>query len=179
MGNTSENSTRVSFHRGFRGYKKREVEEYIGRITQERAIAEENYRERIELLVRENEQAAQMLRALQEDKSRLVSDADEYKKQLKAQGETIETLYERLDLLGSETERLQNALADLKKTADQNAPSTDEWKKRALTAEETVRRLAENELKEEREHDSAQHFRVPIGKKAYLDLTLRKDDKSV
>lgn len=179
MGNTSEKSTRKLFHRGFRGYKKREVEEYIARLTQERAIAEDNYRERIELLVRENEQAAQMLRNMQDDKNRLLSDADEYKKQLKSQGETIETLYERLDLLGSETERLQNALADLKKNLDQNTPSAEDWKQRALTAEETVRRFAENELKEEREHDSAQHFRVPIGKKAYLDLTLRKDDKSV
>ena len=47
------------------------------------------------------------------------------------------------------------------------------------TAEDTVRRFAEAELKENKEYESAQHFRVPIGKKAYLDLTLRKDDKNV
>ena len=48
-----------------------------------------------------------------------------------------------------------------------------------MIAEETVRRIAENEMKENTEYDSAPHFRVPIGKKAYLDLTLRKNDKSV
>jgi hypothetical protein len=48
-----------------------------------------------------------------------------------------------------------------------------------LVAEDTVRRFAEAELKENKEYESAQHFRVPIGKKAYLDLTLRKDDKNV
>jgi cell division septum initiation protein DivIVA len=108
MASKVENSTCVVFRRGFRGYKKREVEEYISRMTQENAIAEENYRERIALLVRESEQAAQLLQALQADKDRLLSDCDEYKKQLKEQGETIHTLNERLDLLGSETERLQN-----------------------------------------------------------------------
>ena len=174
-----KNSSSVVFHRAFRGYKKREVEEYISRMTQEHAIADENYRERIALLMRESEQAAKLLRTLQEDKDRLLSDSDEYKRQLKEQGETIQTLYERLDLLGSETERLQNTLAEIKKSMDQNAPSVEEWKERALAAEETVRRLAEAELKEDKEYDSAQHFRVPIGKKAYLDLTLRKDDKSV
>jgi chromosome segregation ATPase len=179
MANELKNSTCVVFHRGFRGYKKREVEEYISRITQEHAIADDNYRERIALLVRESEQAAQLLRTLQDDKTRLLSDCDEYKKQLKEQSETISTLYERLDLLGSETERLQNTLAEIKKGIDQTAPSAEEWKERALAAEETVRRLAEAELKENKEKDGSQHFRVPIGKKAYLDLTLRKDDKSV
>lgn len=179
MANKVENSTCVVFRRGFRGYKKREVEEYISRMTQENAIAEENYRERIALLVRESEQAAQLLQTLQADKDRLLSDCDEYKKQLKEQGETIHTLNERLDLLGSETERLQNSLAAFMREIDQNAPSAEEWKERALVAEDTVRRFAEAELKENKEYESAQHFRVPIGKKAYLDLTLRKDDKNV
>ena len=76
MANKVENSTCVVFRRGFRGYKKREVEEYISRMTQENAIAEENYRERIALLVRESEQAAQLLQALQADKDRLLSDCD-------------------------------------------------------------------------------------------------------
>ena len=179
MAKASENSSYVVFHRAFRGYKRREVEEYIARTTQEHAIADEDYRSRIALLVRENEQAAQLLRSMQEDKERLISDSDEYKRQLKEQGETIRTLYERLDLLGSETERLQNTLTEIKKSMDQNAPSVEEWKERALAAEETVRKFAEAELKEDKEYDSAQHFRVPIGKKAYLDLTLRKDDKNV
>lgn len=179
MANTLEKTNGIDFRRGFRGYKRKEVEEYISRMMQEHAIADENYRERIALLVRESEQASQLLRTLQEDKERLLSDCDEYKKQLKEQGEIIQTLYERLDLLGSETERLQNTLAEIKRGIDQNAPSAEEWKERALAAEETVRRFAEAELKENKEYENAQHFRVPIGKKAYLDLTLRKDDKSV
>ena len=167
-----------AFHRGFRGYKKKEVDEYLSHVHCEHAAAEENYRTRIELLMRENEQSAQLLRVLQEDKERLLSDSNEYKKQLKEQGETIRTLYERLDLLGEETERLQNALSQMKKDLG-NDTATSEWRERAMIAEETVRRIAENEMKENTEYDSTQHFRVPIGKKAYLDLTLRKNDKSV
>ena len=178
MGKNKENSAYIVFHRRFRGYKKKEVDEYISHMVHERAESEENYRVRIELLMRENEQSAQLVRTLQEDKDRLLADSTEYKRQLKEQGETVQTLYERLDLLGSETERLQNTLAELKKDIG-NDPSADEWKERALKAEEAVRRFAEKELKEEREYDSAQHFRVPFGKKAYLDLTLRKDDKNI
>lgn len=178
MKKTSENKAHSLFRRTFRGYKKREVEEYIAHIEQERAITEENYQSRIALLVQENEHAAQMLKALQEDKERLLSDAEEYKLQLKTHAETVQTLYERLDLLGMETERLQNTLADLKKKTNDD-PTISEWKQRALTAEDTVRRLAEAELQEDRERENSHHIRLPFGKKAYLDLTLCKDDKSV
>ena len=178
MEKNNENSAYTVFHRGFRGYKKKEVDEYISHMNDERAQAEENYRARIDLLMRENEQSASLLRSLQEDKERLLSDSDEYKRQLKEQGETIQTLYDRLDLLGEETERLQNILAQIKRERG-NEPTADEWKERAMVAKETVRRLAENELREDMEYDNTQHFRVPFGKKAYLDLTLRKNNKSV
>ena len=88
-------------------------------------------------------------------------------------------LYDRLDMLGNETDRLQNLLNEFKKNAVHNEPSAEEWKQRALTAEETVRKMAEAELKANEERESAQHIRLPFGKKAYLDLSLHKDDKSV
>lgn len=176
MADKQENLSYIEFHRSFRGYKKKEVEESILRMMQERAIAEENYRARIELLVQENEQAAKLLQTLQDDKNRLLADNSDCKRQLKEQGETIRNLYERLDLLGAETEQLQNMLADMKKSMAQETPSAEEWRERALTAEETVRRLAEKELKENKEYDTTQHFRFSIGKKAYLDLILRKED---
>ena len=179
MSNHAENASYQAFRRGFRGYKRKEVDEYISYMMHERTVVEDNYRARIELLVRENEQAANLLRTLQDDKVRLLADNGECKRQLKEQGETIQTLYERLDLLGSEMERLQNKLAELKKSIRDEAPSNEEWRERALAAEETVRHMAENEWKENKAHDGAQHFRVPIGKKAYLDLTFRKDDKSI
>ena len=179
MANKQENSSYIVFHRSFRGYKKKEVDESILRMMQDRAIAEENYKARIELLIQENEQAAQLLQTLQDDKNRLLADNGDCKKRLKEQGETIRTLYERLDLLGAETERLQNMLADMKNSMAQETPSADEWRERALTAEETIRRLAESELKEnkEKEYENEHRFRFPIGKKAYLDLTLRKEDQ--
>lgn len=183
MEKTSENTPRVTFHRAFRGYKKREVEEYLARTEQEYAVALENYQGRIALLTQENEHVAQLLRTLQQEHDRLLSDNEEYRRQLKDSGTTVQSLYERLDLLGEETERLQNALNELKKNAnDRNDPAAREWKERALIAEETIRRMAEAELRANdngAERDNAHHIRLPFGKKAYLDMTVRKDDKSV
>ena len=176
MANKQENSSYVVFHRAFRGYKKKEVEESIARMIQERAVAEENYQTRIDLLVRENGQAAKLLQLLQDDKDRLLADNGDCKRQLKEQGETIRALYERLDVLGTETERLQNTLAEMKKNVAQETPSAEEWKERALIAEETIRRFAENELKESQENDNSHHFHFSIGKKAHLDLILRKKE---
>ena len=179
MSKASENTTSATFRRAFRGYKKKNVDEYIARLEQEHAVAEENYQGRIALLVQENEHAAQMLRALQEEKERLLSDCDEYRKQLKDSSSTVQMLYDRLDLLGSETERLQNTVNELKKNAPNTDLSSEDWKQRALTAEETVRRFAEAEMKADAEREHAHHIRLPFGKKAYLDMTLRKDDKNV
>ncbi len=176
MAKKTDKARRLSFRRRLWGYKKKDVEEYIGRLEEERAGFEKNNQERIGLLVAENEHAAQIISALQADKDMMLSDQEIYRKQLKEQGETITTLYERLDLLGAETERLQNELNDIKQTGDQNDTTVQAWKQRALTAEETVRRLAQAEIKADREYDNAKHFRFPIGKKAYLDLTLHKDD---
>jgi len=171
MSKTAEQTARMSFRRAFRGYKKREVEEYIARMEQEHAVADENARGRIALLTQENEHVAQMLRTLKEENDRLAADNEEYRKQLKDSGATIQTLYERLDLLSAETDRLQNSLNELKRFANSDDPSATEWKERALTAEETVRRFAEAELRANAERENARHIRLPIGKKAYLDMT--------
>lgn len=179
MSKTSEQSARLTFRRAFRGYKKREVEEYIARLEQEHAVAAENAQGRIALLTQENEHVAQMLRTLKEENDRLVADNEEYRKQLKDSGATIQTLYERLDLLSAEADRLQNTLEELKRASNASDPSAQDWKERALTAEETVRRLAEAELRANAERENARHIRLPIGKKAYLDMTLHKDDTSV
>jgi len=179
MAKTSEISNKTFFRRSFRGYKKKDVDEYIARTEQEFQIKEEDHQTRIALLVQENEHAAQMIKALQEEQGRLHDDNVEYKRQLKESKSTIQTLYDRLDILGSETDRLQNSLNEFRKNAIHNEPSAEEWKQRALTAEETIRKMAEAELKANEERENAQHIRLPFGKKAYLDLSLHKDDKSV
>lgn len=179
MARASENSPRKIFHRAFRGYKRKEVEEYILRLEQENAATQADQLGRITLLVQENEHAAQMLHALQDEHERLLADNEEYKKQLKESSATVQMLYDRLNQIGSETERLQDALNDFKKNASDHDPTADEWKQRALTAEETVRRLAEAELNANAERENAHHIRLPFGKKAYLDMTLHKNDKDI
>ncbi len=179
MARASENSTAKKFHRAFRGYKRKEVEEYILHLEQEHAATEADQLGRITLLVQENEHAAQMLRALQEEHERLLADNEEYRKQLKESASTVQMLYDRLDLIGSETERLQNMLNDMKKNASDNDLSAEEWKQRALTAEDTVRRLAEAEVNTNAAREHSHHIRLPFGKKAHLDMTLHKNDKEV
>lgn len=177
MSKKTESSEKLTFRRSFRGYKRKEVEEHIARMEQEYALAAENAQGRIALLTQENEYVNQMLQTLKEENERLAADNEEYRKQLKEQGATVQTLYERIDLLSAEADRLQNSLNDLKRTADSAEPSAAEWKARALTAEETVRRLAEAELRANAERENARHIRLPFGKKSYLDMTLHhKDD---
>lgn len=169
MAKASEPKKKFPFRRSLFGYKKRDVTEYVTRMKQEHATAEANYRERIALLVQESEHAAQALQALQVDRDHLVSDNNEYKRQLKDSAETVRVLYERLDLLGEETESLQRELSDLKKTVNLNDPTLDEWKARALTAEETVRRLAESELRIETERKIPKPSRFAFWKKSTSD----------
>lgn len=179
MAKTLGNSSNKTFHRAFRGYRKKEVEAYLAQIAQERAIAEADCDGRIALLVQETEHASQMLRNLQEEKESLLAANEEYKKQLKESTATVQMLYDRLDLLGSETEQLQLAFKNLKRSTANNDLSAEEWKQRALTAEETVRRFAAAEVNANAERDRAHHIRLPFGKKAYLNMTFRKDYKDI
>lgn len=179
MAKTSGKVPHLAFRRAFRGYKRREVEEYVARLEQERASSEAYYQERVSLLVQESEHTAASLRESQEEQQRLVEDNEEYRRQLKESLETIQTLYERLDLLGMETERLQTSLNELKRKVKPHDPSVEQWKERALVAEDTLRRMAEAEIASDAEPEDARSFRMPLGKKAYLDLTLHKKDKNV
>ena len=176
MAKRSNNPAQPAFRRSFRGYKRKEVDEYILHTEQEYAVKEEDYKTRTTLLVQENEHAAQLIQMLREEQARLIDDNDEYKRQLKDSKSTIQTLYDRLDALGQETEELQAALHRMKKHAVGNDPDVEEWKQRALVAEETVRRMADAEMQAQNERDNTQHIRLPFGKKAHLDLTIHKKE---
>jgi DivIVA domain-containing protein len=167
------------FRRVLGGYKKKDVDEFLLRTEQECDLFEDNYEKRIALLVQENEQAAQMIRILQENEARLSSDNEEYRKQLKDNKSMLQTLTGRLDSLGKEAEQLQAELKRLRKTVNSGEPDTEEWKQRALSAEETVRKFAEAELQANAERENGHHIRVPLGKKSYLDFKFRKDAKNI
>ena len=167
------------FRRVLGGYKKKDVDGFLAQTEQECAIIEDNYEQRIALLVQENEQAAQMIRILQETEARLSSDNEEYRKQLKENKSTLQTLNGRLESLSREAEQLQAELKRLRKTVKVNEPDAEEWKQRALAAEETVRKFAEAEIQANAERENGHHIRVPLGKKSYLDFKLRKDVKNI
>ena len=91
------------FRRALGGYKKKDVDEFLLRTEQECDLFEDNYEKRIALLVQENEQAAQMIRILQENEARLSSDNEEYRKQLKDNKSMLQTL---ADEYGAKTQAI-------------------------------------------------------------------------